>query len=60
MKKRTPAKCWAVVDDIGEIWSHHGLWRLAVASKRSLRREGGIGRLTIVLLVERRERRKKR
>jgi len=59
MKKRTPSKCWAVVDDFGDIWSHHGLWRLAVARKRSLKREGVISRLTIVRLVERRERRKR-
>ncbi len=58
MKKRTPAKCWAVVDEFGGIWAQ-GSRRFAVDRKKALMRSGVVGRLTIVLLVERRERRKR-
>ncbi len=60
MKKRTPAKCWAVVDEFGGIWAHQVSRRFAVVRKGDLKRSGIVGRLTVVLLVERRKRRKKR
>lgn len=57
MKKRPPAKCWAVVRDSGfvqSVWST----RKAAQTYRSWMEEPK--KLSIVLLVERRERRKKR